>query len=66
MVDVSQTVKKIVTQVRQRRDGLHVMFQGWSKLVSEKQEFKAEWDEYVSETRKVRPQFSSLNLLVQC
>lgn len=53
VMEVSQSIKKLLTQIRQKRDRLKVLFEGWSTLVTEKRQFKTEWTSIVEESREV-------------
>lgn len=54
-VEVMQTIKKILAQIRQRRQSLTELFSSWTVHVEHSKGFKTEWSSFVEETRQVSP-----------
>ena len=52
-VEVTQTMKKILTEMRERKEALTQLFDNWTMHASQHQSFKSQWDSFIQESRKV-------------
>lgn len=51
--EVSQTMKKILNEMRDRKETLSQLFDNWTMHVSQSKAFKTQWNSFLEESRKV-------------